>query len=99
MCDCNVFFTSGVSWKLPSQCVLVRDSLMQEVVSPELLKHRLGLHYLHPEIATVLDQPLADVLKVQAINTSHLLDIGGFISQNWSGQNNPGQTKELGSLC
>ncbi|GFO25015.1 tudor domain-containing protein, partial [Plakobranchus ocellatus] len=85
----------GVSWKLPSQCVLVRDTLVREMVSPELLKHRLGLYYLHPEVSAVLDQPLADVLRVQPISTSHLLDIGGFISQNWDGQGNPEQVTEI----
>ncbi|RUS70891.1 hypothetical protein EGW08_021345 [Elysia chlorotica] len=85
----------GMSWKLPSQCVFVRDSLVQEVVSSELLRHHLGLHYLHPELSSVLDQPLADVLGVQGLNTSHLLEIGGFISQNWSGQGNPDQVMEI----
>ncbi|GFS15970.1 tudor domain-containing protein [Elysia marginata] len=86
---------AGISWKLPSQCVLVRDSLVREVVSSKLLEHRLGLHYLHPELSNVLDQSLADVLRVQVISTSHLLDIGGFISQNWDGQGNPDQVMEI----
>ena len=65
-----------VSWMLPSQVVLSKDSLVREVISPDLLKEILGLHYLHEEVATSLNPALLDSLGIQTLGISHLIEFG-----------------------
>lgn len=73
----------ATEWKLPSQTVMVHDSLLLEVVSPELLQRHLGLHYLHREAVGMLSPLLARSLGVETITSEHLLQIGRSLASAW----------------
>lgn len=75
---------------MPSKTVMSRDSLVLEVVSPELLQRHLDLHYLHPEVTDALDEPLTKALGIESITTEHLLHIGRSIGQGWDSAENSG---------
>lgn len=73
-------FPGVISWKLPTQVVTVRDSLVHEVVSPEFLQRHLDLFFLHREVADVLNPTLIQCLGIESMTTSHLLQIGKVIT-------------------
>ncbi|XP_050398302.1 uncharacterized protein LOC126816138 isoform X1 [Patella vulgata] len=70
-------------WKIPSQTVIVQDSLLREVISPDLLLKHLNLHYLCKDVAAMLTPSLAQNLGVEFIRTEHLLQIGRSLSQTF----------------
>ena len=72
-------------WKIPSQTVIVRDPLIKEVISPELLQKNLNLYYLHDDLAHTLSLSLAQSLGVEQITVDHLINIGKTLSQSWNG--------------
>ncbi|CAL1544092.1 unnamed protein product [Lymnaea stagnalis] len=85
--ECIPVLTSdknSIQWKMPSKTVVTHDSLVLEIVSPELLQRHLDLHYLHPDVAAVLNEPLTQALGIESVTTEHLLHIGRSIGQNWS---------------
>nr|KAG5712633.1 hypothetical protein BaRGS_029688 [Batillaria attramentaria] len=73
----------AIEWKLPSQTVMVQDSLLLEVISPELLQRHLGLHYLHRDAAAMLSPLLARSLGVETITSDHLVQIGRSLASSW----------------
>ncbi|XP_041376442.1 protein NO VEIN-like isoform X2 [Gigantopelta aegis] len=75
----------SILWKIPSQTVIVRDPLIKEVISPELLQKNLNLYYLHEDLAQVLNLSLAQSLGLEQITVEHLLNIGKTLSQSWDG--------------
>ncbi|XP_061196696.1 uncharacterized protein LOC133204972 [Saccostrea echinata] len=72
------------SWKIPSQTVTVKDPLVLEVVTPDLLKDTLNLFYLHRDVAAMLNSSLTLSLGIESLNTEHLLLIGKSLLQQWS---------------
>ncbi|XP_059138506.1 uncharacterized protein LOC131926926 isoform X3 [Physella acuta] len=85
----------SIQWKMPSKTVMTRDSLVMEVVSPELLQRHLDLHYLHPEVTEALDEPLTKALGIESITTEHLLHIGRSIGQGWDSAENSDHVTEI----
>jgi hypothetical protein len=73
-------FPGVISWKLPTQVVTVKDSLVHEVVTPEFLQRHLDLFFLHREVADVLNPTLIQCLGIESMTTSHLLQIGKVIT-------------------
>ena len=77
-------FLGQCSWKIPSQMVRVKDPLVLEVVTPDLLKDTLNLYYLHRDVAAMLNSTLTSSLGIESLNTEHLLQVGKSLSQKWS---------------
>ncbi|XP_046338389.2 protein NO VEIN-like isoform X3 [Haliotis rufescens] len=73
----------SVQLKIPSQTVIVRDPLVKEVISPELLQKNLNLYYLHTDVALTLTPALAQSLGVESITVDHLLQIGKSLALSW----------------
>ena len=46
------------NWVLPTEAIFSEDSMIQELITPALLKEHLGLSYLHPEIIPALNPAL-----------------------------------------
>ncbi len=69
-------FLSEVQWKLPSQLVIARDALCQQVAKASLLRQHLCLDYLHGDVAAILNPSLAQSLGIHTLSTSHLMEIG-----------------------
>ncbi|XP_067652769.1 uncharacterized protein [Haliotis asinina] len=76
----------SVQLKIPSQTVIVRDALVKEVISPELLQKNLNLYYLHADVAMTLTPALAQSLGVENITVEHLLQIGKSLALSWDTQ-------------
>uniref|UniRef100_A0A8W8JQP2 Protein NO VEIN C-terminal domain-containing protein n=1 Tax=Magallana gigas TaxID=29159 RepID=A0A8W8JQP2_MAGGI len=72
------------AWKIPSQMVRVKDPLVLEVVTPDLLKDTLNLFYLHRDVAATLNSSLTHSLGIESLNTEHLLLIGKSLSLQWA---------------
>ncbi|KAK7114721.1 uncharacterized protein [Littorina saxatilis] len=72
-----------IQWKLPSQTVMVQDSLVREVISPELLERHLGLHYVHRDVAAMLSPLLTRSLGVESITSDHLIQVGRSLVAAW----------------
>ena len=68
-----------LQWKLPSQLVHTRDSLIKSVVSSEILQTQLSLDYLHSSVAAVMSPALMRALDIQALRTEHLLQVGKML--------------------
>lgn len=79
-------------WKMPSQTVMVRDHMIREVISADLLQKHLNLFYLHADVAAMLNESLTQSLGIQALTTEHLIQIGKAMSLNW-GQHHEGWLK------
>lgn len=73
----------AIQWKIPSQTVMVQDSLVRDVISPDLLHQHLGLFYLHRDAVALLSPSLARSLGVEAITSEHLLQIGRSLALTW----------------
>ena len=87
-------------WKIPSQTVTVKDPLVLEVVSPEMLKSQLNLHYLHRDVATILNPSLIQCLGIECLNTEHLLLIGKSLPMSWEKEEHIDRRKyEFFSRC
>ncbi|XP_062567288.1 uncharacterized protein LOC134229558 [Saccostrea cucullata] len=82
------------SWKIPSQTVTVKDPLVLEVVTPDLLKDTLNLFYLHRDVAAMLNSSLTLSLGIESLNTEHLLLIGKSMLQQWSASQETTDTDE-----
>lgn len=76
---------------MPSKTIIARDSLVREIISPELLKHYLAMYFLHDDVANVLDEAQIQALGVEKISTEHLLLIGQSVTQNWDDQGSTGR--------
>ena len=72
-----------IQWKLPSQTVMVQDALVREVISPELLEQHLGLHYVHRDVAAMLNPLLTRSLGVESITSDHLIQVGRSLASSW----------------
>ena len=64
------------NWVLPTEAIFSADSMIQELITPALLKEHLGLSYLHPEIIPALNPALRSRLGIETLSTRHLMDIG-----------------------
>ena len=64
------------NWVLPSVAIFSEDSMIQELITPALLKEHLGLSYLHPEIVPALNPTLRFRLGIETLSSKHLMDIG-----------------------
>ena len=64
------------NWVLPSVAIFSEDSMIQELITPALLKEHLGLSYLHPEIVPALNPTLRFRLGIETLSSRHLMDIG-----------------------
>ncbi|XP_060075304.1 uncharacterized protein LOC132554994 [Ylistrum balloti] len=65
-----------ITWKMPSQTVIVRDSLICELITPEMLQKHLNLFYVHRDLAESLNTTLTQCLGIECLTTDHLLQIG-----------------------
>ena len=65
---------------------------MHEVISPELLEHHLGLHYVHRDVVSMLNPLLTRSLGVESITSDHLIQVGRSLASSW------GQTVGEGGL-
>lgn len=65
-----------ISWKVPSQTVTVRDSLIREVITPEMLRKHLNLFYVHRDLAESLNTTLTQCLGIECLTMDHLMQIG-----------------------
>ncbi|XP_055892730.1 uncharacterized protein LOC106068793 isoform X2 [Biomphalaria glabrata] len=76
-----------VEWKMPSKTVICHDTLVLDIVSPQVLHQYLDLNYLHPDIAAFLklNEPLTKALGIESVTTEHLLHIGSSLAQYWDG--------------
>ena len=90
-------YIGAVEWKLPSQTVLVQDSLVREVISPEMLERHLGLHYVEREVSTMLNPLLVRSLGVESITSDHLVQIGRSLVAQWNDVVSPGKLFFLSS--
>lgn len=79
-----IFILGQCAWKIPSQMVRVKDPLVLEVVTPDLLKDTLNLFYLHRDVAATLNSSLTHSLGIESLNTEHLLLIGKSLSLQWA---------------
>ena len=61
---------------MPSQMVRVRDPLVREVITPDLLQQHLNLFYLHGDVAAILNPALTDCLGIDSLTSAHLFQIG-----------------------
>ncbi|XP_025076268.1 uncharacterized protein LOC112553340 isoform X4 [Pomacea canaliculata] len=75
-----------VQWKLPSQTVMVKDSLVREVISPDLLERHLGLYYVHKEAVDMMSPELARSLGVESLTSDHLVQMGKSLALSWGQQ-------------
>ena len=64
------------NWVLPTEAIFSADSMIQELITPALLKEHLGLSYLHPEIVPALNPTLRFRLGIETLSSKHLMDIG-----------------------
>ena len=64
------------NWVLPTEAIFSEDSMIQELITPALLKEHLGLSYLHPEIVPALNPTLRFRLGIETLSSKHLMDIG-----------------------
>ena len=64
------------NWVLPTEAIFSDDSMIQELITPALLKEHLGLSYLHPEIVPALNPTLRFRLGIETLSSKHLMDIG-----------------------
>ena len=64
------------NWVLPSVAIFSEDNMIQELITPALLKEHLGLSYLHPEIVPALNPTLRFRLGIETLSSKHLMDIG-----------------------
>ena len=64
------------NWVLPTEAIFSEDSMIQELITPALLKEHLGLSYLHPEIVPALNPTLRSRLGIETLSSRHLMDIG-----------------------
>ncbi|CAC5410109.1 unnamed protein product [Mytilus coruscus] len=71
-----------VLWKLPTQVVTVKDSLVHEVVTPEFLQKHLDLFYLHREVADMLNPTLIQCLGIESLTVNHLIQIGKAVTMS-----------------
>jgi hypothetical protein len=78
-----LFPDGNIEWKLPSQMVICHDPLIQQVISPEMLEHHIGLFYLHNAVTSSNNTPLLQSLGIKQISTQHLLDIGKSLAKQW----------------
>lgn len=99
---CLFYFILGqCAWKIPSQMVRVKDPLVLEVVTPDLLKDTLNLFYLHRDVAATLNSSLTHSLGIGSLNTEHLLLIGKSLSLQWAatdGRDKGGDMTEIWSI-
>ncbi|XP_069113795.1 uncharacterized protein [Argopecten irradians] len=65
-----------ITWKMPSQTVIVRDSLICELITPEMLQKHLNLFYVHRDLAESLNTTLTQCLGIECLTTDHLIQIG-----------------------
>lgn len=96
-----VFILGQCAWKIPSQMVRVKDPLVLEVVTPDLLKDTLNLFYLHRDVAATLNSSLTHSLGIESLNTEHLLLIGKSLSLQWAatdGRDKGGDMTEIWSI-
>lgn len=63
--------------------VTVKDQLIREVVTPELLQTHLNLFYLHSDVAVMLNPMLTKSLGIEVITIQHLLQIGKALTVSW----------------
>ena len=73
---CIFSLTGVISWKIPSQTVRVRDPLVREVITPELLQKHLNLFYLHGDVAAMLNPTLTSCLGIESLTSEHLFQLG-----------------------
>lgn len=81
--------------------VRVKDPLVLEVVTPDLLKDTLNLFYLHRDVAATLNSSLTHSLGIESLNTEHLLLIGKSLSLQWAatdGRDKGGDMTEIWSI-
>ncbi|XP_064610417.1 uncharacterized protein LOC135474759 [Liolophura sinensis] len=69
-----------VYMKKPSQVITTRDSLVKEVVNPDMLHKHLNLFYLHGDLAAMLNPSLTLTLGIETVTTQHLLHVGKAIA-------------------
>lgn len=62
---------------------MVQDSLVREVISPELLERHLGLHYVHRDVVAMLSPLLTRSLGVESITSDHLIQVGRSLVAAW----------------
>lgn len=84
-----------MQWKLPSQTVMVKDSLVREVVSPDLLERHLGLYYVHKEAVDMMSPELARSLGVESLTSDHLVQMGKSLALSWGQQVDQGTFLDL----
>ncbi|KAL4234329.1 hypothetical protein ACF0H5_005980 [Mactra antiquata] len=65
-----------ISWKIPSHTVRVRDPLIRNVITEDLLKLHLNLFYLHGDVAAILNPALTSDLGVETLTSDHLFQLG-----------------------
>ncbi|XP_021342125.1 uncharacterized protein LOC110442712 isoform X2 [Mizuhopecten yessoensis] len=65
-----------ITWKMPSQTVIIRDSLICELITPEMLQKHLNLYYVHRDLAESLNTTLTQCLGIECLTTDHLIQIG-----------------------
>ena len=61
---------------MPSQTVRVRDPLVREVITSEVLQKHLNLFYLHSEVAAMLNPTLTACLGIETLTSEHLFQLG-----------------------
>ncbi|KAK3086464.1 hypothetical protein FSP39_018803 [Pinctada imbricata] len=83
------------TWKIPSQTVTVHDPLVLEVVTPELLKSTLNLHYLHRDVAAILNPSLTQSLGIECLTTDHLMLIGKSFVSAWEKGEGPSLDEQI----
>ena len=75
-------FISDIEWRKPSQLIIIEDSLMRKILTPDLLRSQLGVSLLHDEVCRVLTPDLGNSMGVQKISTTHLLEAGKALVKN-----------------
>jgi len=68
-------FIIELTWKLPSQLIVSNDAQLQDVIPSSVLRDKLGLDYLHPDVADIMSPTLITSLGVQKISLQHLIEI------------------------
>ena len=81
----SILYLGVISWKIPSQTVRVRDPLVRSVITPELLQKHLNLHYLHPDVASMLNPTLISCLGIETLTSEHLFHLGKALVADMNG--------------
>ncbi|CAF0729244.1 unnamed protein product, partial [Didymodactylos carnosus] len=64
-----------IDYRTPSECVLVRDTYIKDVLTPELLKTHLNLYYLSENLIQNIDHRRLLELGVHCLDHNQLIDV------------------------